>query len=170
MTWTITRFRRNGRRWSHSTATYAIDLHRNFARICKKLPVHRLLLGCSRHRIEKSKISFTQVKRQSFKQVKKKRPERFGTSANLSQSCAKTSPQKPCCRCNDKEEDDASTQRPCNYDRLVGADREWTLSANCYGSRHAYCCSQWHWARSVDLYKHSVSAVQSASVVWRWFA
>ena len=33
-------------------------------------------------------------------------------------------------------------------------------------------CSQWHWARSVDLYKHSVSAVQSASysAVLRWFA
>ena len=105
---------------SFKTATYAIDLHRNLQEIAKRSLFTAFFL-CVPSIGSKIKISFTQIKRQAFKQVKKKGLNRFGTSDHWSQSCAKTSPQKPCCRCNDEEEDGASTQRPCNYDRLVGA-------------------------------------------------
>ena len=40
---------------SFKTATYAIGLHSNLQEFAKKLPFHRLLLGCSRHRIKKLK-------------------------------------------------------------------------------------------------------------------
>ena len=120
----VKHFRRNSRRWSSSKLPLTPLTYTETCKNLQNLPVHRLLLGCSRHRVKNVKSPLRRSSGNFFKQVKKKGLKGFGTSANLSQSCAKTSPQKPCCRCNDEEEDGASTQRPCSYDGLVGADRE----------------------------------------------
>ena len=70
-------------------------LTQKLARNCKKIPVHRLLLVCSKHRIKNPKSPLRKSSYKLSSKVKKKGLNRFGTSDHWSQSCAKTSPQKP---------------------------------------------------------------------------
>ena len=86
-------------------------------------------------------------------------------TANLSQSWAKTSSEKACCRCNDEKEDGASTQRLATTTVLSAliVKKHFRLIAMVVGMR--IVAHNGTELAKVDLYKHSVSAVQSARSV-----